>query len=105
MNLAGVEAKQKKKYSVTTNSKHNLPVAPNLLDWEFDVSEPDSVYCSDIMCIWTTEGWLYLPIILDLFSRRAVGWSLGDRIKKNDMICSMSKKGDCWDDLYGANEK
>ncbi|MFT5731037.1 MAG: putative transposase [Desulforhopalus sp.] len=82
MTLAGVEAKQKKKYKVTTNSKHNLPVAPNLLERNFEVSEPDRVYCADITYIWTTEGWLYLAIILDLFSRRVVGWSVGDRMKK-----------------------
>ena len=77
-----VEAKQKKKYKVTTNSKHNLPVAPKLLERHFEVSEPGRVYCSDIKYIWTTEGWLFLAIVLDLFSRRVVGWSMVDRIKK-----------------------
>ena len=82
MKLAGIEAKQKKKYRVTTNSKHNLPVAPNLLERNFEVSEQDRVYCGDITYIWTAQGWLYLAIILDLFSRRVVGWALSNRIKK-----------------------
>ena len=78
MKLAGVEAKQKKKYKITTDSKHNLPVAPNLLERNFTVSEPDRVYCSDITYIWTTEGWLYLAIVLDLYSRQVVGWSMSN---------------------------
>ncbi len=82
MKLAGVKAKQKKKFKVTTDSRHNLPVSPDLLKRDFDVSEPDRVYCSDITYIWTTEGWLYLAIILDLFSRRVVGWSMGSRLTK-----------------------
>lgn len=82
MKLAGVEAKQKKKYRVTTNSKHNLPVAPNLLKRNFAVSEQDRVYCCDIKYIWTAQGWLYLAVVLDLFSRRVVGWALSNRIKK-----------------------
>ena len=82
MKLAGVEAKQKKKFKATTDSKHDLPVAPNLLERNFEVSEPDRVYCSDITYIWTTEGWLYLAVILDLFSRQVVGWSMSNRITK-----------------------
>ena len=76
MKLAGVAAKQKKKFKATTDSKHNLPVAPNLLDRNFEVSEPDRVYCADITYIWTAEGWLYLAIVLDLFSRQIVGWAM-----------------------------
>jgi putative transposase len=82
MKLAGVTAKQKKKFKVTTNSKHNLPVAPNLLNRQFEVQEPDRVYVSDITYIWTHEGWLYLGVILDLFSRQVVGWSLSHRMGK-----------------------
>lgn len=82
MKLAGVAAKQKKKFKVTTDSKHNLPVAPNLLNRQFEVQEPDRVYVSDITYIWTHEGWLYLAVILDLFSRQVVGWSLSNRMTK-----------------------
>lgn len=83
MKLAGVAAKQKKKFKATTDSKHNLPVAPNLLNRQFEVKAPDRVYLSDITYIWTHEGWLYLAVILDLFSRRVIGWSLNNRITKN----------------------
>jgi hypothetical protein len=67
---------------LTTDSKHNLPVAPNLLEKNFEVSEPDRVYCSDITYILTTEGWLYLAVIMDLSSRQVVGWSMNNRITK-----------------------
>ncbi len=82
MKIAGVAAKQKKKFKVTTDSRHNLPVAPNLLERNFEVSEPDTVYCSDITYIWTNEGWLYLVVVLDLLSRQVVGWSMSNRIVK-----------------------
>jgi putative transposase len=82
MKLAGVAAKQKKKFKATTDSKHNLPVAPNLLNRQFAVQGPDSVYVSDITYIWTHEGWLYLAVILDLFSRQVVGWSLSNRMTR-----------------------
>lgn len=82
MKLAGVEAKQKKKFKVTTDSKHDLPVAPNLLNREFQAEAPDRAYVSDITYIWTREGWLYLAIVLDLFSRQIVGWSLNRRMSR-----------------------
>ncbi|MFC1523665.1 IS3 family transposase [Thermodesulfobacteriota bacterium] len=82
MKLAGIVAKQKRKFKATTDSKHNLPVAPNLLNRQFKVKEPDRVYVSDITYIWTTKGWLYLAVILDLFSRQVVGWSLNKRMTR-----------------------
>jgi transposase InsO family protein len=82
MKLANVSAKQKKKFKVTTDSKHNLPVAPNLLERQFKVEEADKVYVSDITYLWTNEGWLYLAVIIDLFSRQVVGWSLSSRMTK-----------------------
>jgi len=86
MNLADVAAKQKKKFKATTNSKHKLPVAPNLLNRQFEVKEPDRVYVSDITYIWTHEGWLYLAVVLDLFSRQVVGWSLSNRMSSKLII-------------------
>jgi transposase InsO family protein len=86
MKLAGVSAKQKKKFKVTTDSKHKLPVAPNLLNRKFTVSEPDRIYVSDITYLWTQEGWLYLAIILDLYSRQVVGWSLNRRMTRTLVI-------------------
>ncbi len=73
MRLANVTAKQKKRLKVTTQSKHNFPVAPNLLKRNFITTEPDKVYCSDITYIWTAEGWLYLTVIIELFFRKIVG--------------------------------
>lgn len=88
MRLAGVAAKQKRKFKVTTDSKHTLPVAPNLLKREFDVPEQDAIYCGDITYIWTQEGWLYLAIVLDLFSRQIVGWSMSNRMTKRLVVDS-----------------
>jgi len=82
MKMANVSAKQKKKFKVTTDSKHNMPVAPNLLGRQFKVEEPDKVYVSDLTYLWTQEGWLYLVVIIDLFSRQVVGWSLNKRMTK-----------------------
>jgi putative transposase len=76
----GIRAKQARRFKATTDSDHNEPVAPNLLDRQFEVDRSDRVWTADITYIWTREGWLYLAVILDLFSRRVVGWSLGKRI-------------------------
>ena len=80
MQREGLRSKHCKKFKVTTDSKHKLPISPNLLQREFDVKEPDRVYVSDITYIWTTEGWLYLAVTIDLFSRLVVGWSLSNRM-------------------------
>lgn len=82
MKLAGVVANQKKKFKATTDSKHNFPVAPNLLNRQFEVNTPDQVYVGDITYIWTREGWLYLAVVIDLFSRQVVGWSLSTRMSR-----------------------
>jgi putative transposase len=76
----GIRAKQARRFKATTDSDHDAPVAANLLDRQFEVDRPDRVWTADITYIWTREGWLYLAAILDLFSRRVVGWSLGKRI-------------------------
>jgi transposase InsO family protein len=144
MKMAGLVAKQKKKFRVTTDSKHNLPVAPNLLNRKFDVEKPNHFWVSDITYVWTAQGWLYLAVIIDLFSRQIVGWSMNSRINRklvadalrmavwhrrpapglifhsdrgsqycsNDfqkllktykMICSMSRKGNCWDNAVAES--
>jgi putative transposase len=138
MRVNGIRAIGKRKYRATTHSKHAHPVAENLLNREFSVDRPNAVWLSDITYIWTSEGWLYLAAVMDLYSRLSVGWSMGSRvnadltldalcqgihrrkvrpdlmhhsdrgsqyasgdyqelIKKTRMICSMSRKGDCWD--------
>ena len=89
MKLAEVAAKQKRKFKVTTDSRHDLPVAPNLLDREFVVNEPNRVYVSDITYLWTREGWLYLAVILDLFSRQVVGWSMHQRIDRSLVMAAL----------------
>lgn len=81
MREAGISAKYRKKYKVTTNSDHSKPVFENVLNREFSVSKPDQVYVSDITYIWTQEGWLYLAVFIDLFNREVVGWSMGSRMK------------------------
>ena len=68
-----IRARHKKRYKVTTDSKHNLPIAPNLLDRNFTPSAPNQVWTSDITYLWTDEGWLFLAIVLDLFNREVIG--------------------------------
>lgn len=134
----GIRARHKRRYRVTTDSRHGLPVAPNRLKRDFAPAEPNQVWTSDITYLWTDEGWLYLAIVLDLFNREVVGWSLkpamtaelvtdaltmawfrrrpgpgvvvhSDRgsqyassafqakLAAYGMTCSMSRKGNCWD--------
>jgi len=138
MKKAGLVARHRKKYKVTTDSEHSHPIAPNLLNRDFSVGLPDMTWLSDITYIPTDEGWLYLAATMDLYGRKIVGWSMdrtmtrklvcdalemgikrrnpgrgllhhSDRgvqyaskdfrkmLEKNGMICSMSRKGDCWD--------
>ena len=81
MKEAGVQVKRRRKYKVTTNSNHKQPVFENVLNRQFDVAQPDQVYVGDITYLWTSEGWLYLAVIIDLYSRKVVGWSMGSRMK------------------------
>lgn len=80
MRESEIRAKQKRRFKVTTNSRHNCPVAPNILDREFEVKELDSVWAGDITYVPTAEGWLYLAAVLDLCSRRVVGWAMDTRM-------------------------
>ena len=135
----GIRARHKRRwYKATTDSTHTLPVAPNRLDRNFTPSVPNQIWTSDITYLWTDEGWLYLAIVLDLFTREVGGWSLkpcmtadivtdaltmawcrrkpavglmhhSDRgrqdasqpfphqLREYGMICSMSRKGNSWD--------
>ena len=76
----GIRAKQVRRYRPTTDSAHPQPVAPNLLDRQFAVAAPNQVWASDVTYIWTREGWLYLAVVMDWFSRRIVGWHLAPRL-------------------------
>lgn len=138
MQAEGLRAKAARKYKATTNSNHKLPVAPNLLEQDFTATVPNQKWVSDITYIQTGEGWLYLAVVLDLYSRLVVGWSMSERmtvdlvsdaltmalwrrkmptgvivhsdrgsqycahayqrlLRNNRLNCSMSKKGDCYD--------
>ena len=138
MRTGDMRAVGKRKYRVTTQSRHTYPVAENLLDRNFMADRPNAVWLSDITYVWTSEGWLYLAAVMDLHSRMVVGWSMGPRIDaeltlsalrqaidhrevrpalvhhsdrggqyaaaeyqklltETQMIGSMSRKGDCWD--------
>jgi putative transposase len=85
MALHGIKARAKRKYKATTDSNHSLPVAPNLLNRQFTVDAPDTVWTSDITYLATDEGWLYVAVVIDLFSRQVVGWSMQSHMKK-DMV-------------------
>ena len=138
MNKAKVSYKRRRKYRRTTDSKHDFPVAENLLERNFTANAANAVWCSDITYLWTMEGWLYLAVVMDLYSRKIVGWALSSSLKTSlvkealtmaywqrkpskglihhsdrgsqyasyeyqdllntyGMQCSMSRKGDCWD--------
>jgi transposase InsO family protein len=86
MQLHGIRAKGKRRFKVTTDSNHDLPIAPNLLDRQFTVAEPDRVWAGDITYIHTDEGWLFLAVVIDLFSRQVVGWSLREDMTRDIVI-------------------
>jgi len=141
MKALNLKVKQKHKYKVTTDSKHHLPVAENVLNRQFSPTGPNQAWGTDITYLWTQEGWIYLAVVIDLYSRRVVGWSMDRRMKKalviralmmainlrkpppglihhsdrgsqyashayqallkqHGMICSMSRKGNCWDTQF-----
>lgn len=82
----GLRSKIARKYKLTTDSNHRLPTAPNLLDRQFTVMQPNKVWRTDITYIRTKEGWSYLCVMLDLFSRRIVGWQTSHRIDRQ-LVC------------------
>lgn len=86
MNEAGVWVRYRKRFKVTTQSKHRQPVFENILKREFDVAAPDRVWASDITYVWTREGWLYLAVVIDLHSRKVVGWSMSSRMSSS-VVC------------------
>ena len=91
MKVHGIIAKTKKKFKATTSSKHNLPVAENLLNQDFVAKKPNTAWVSDITYIWTIEGWLYLAVILDLYSRQVVGWAMSDKLTANFVIKALEQ--------------
>lgn len=76
MREQGLKAKAPRRFKVTTDSCHSFHVAPNVLNRQFDVQSPNTVWTADISYVWTLEGWLYLAVIMDLYSRQIVGWAM-----------------------------
>ena len=79
----GIKIIRTQKYKATTDSNHTFNIAPNLLDQDFSATGPNQKWAGDISYIWTSEGWLYLAVILDLYSRRVIGWAVRNRMKKD----------------------
>lgn len=90
MRKNGIAAERKRRFKVTTDSKHDYPASPNLLNREFDVEEPNTCWVGDITYIWTDEGWLYLAIVMDLFSRMIVGWAMESHMKSELVIDALN---------------
>ena len=82
----GLVAKAGRRFKATTNSRHSLPVAENLLNQDFSCSRIDEKWCGDITYLWTDEGWMYLAAVIDLYSRRVIGWSMDVRMTKQ-LVC------------------
>ena len=82
MRQDGLQGSFRRKFRVTTNSQHRWPVAPNRLERQFEVARLNTVWAGDITYIWTREGWLYLAVLLDLCSRRVVGWAMSSRLHR-----------------------
>jgi transposase InsO family protein len=81
MKKMGLKSIVKKKYVVTTDSKHNFPASENLLNRQFSASRPGEVWVSDITYIKVARGWMYLTVILDLYDRKVVGWAMSESLK------------------------
>ena len=81
MKEAGVWVRYKMKYKATTNSDHKKPIYDNVLKQEFVAQKPDQIWVQDITNVWISEGWLYLAVVIDLYSPRVVGWSMSSRMK------------------------
>jgi putative transposase len=91
MRELGLEGRRKRRFRATTDSQHRYPVAPNLLMQDFDVEAPNTAWITDITYLATLEGWLYLAVILDLFSRRVVGYAMSERIDRELVLEALRK--------------
>ena len=93
MQWHGIRAKGKRRFKVTTDSNHDWPISPNLLNRTFAVGAPDRVWVGDITYIATDEGWLFLSVVIDLFSRQVVGWSLRGDMTRDLVIDALRMAG------------
>jgi len=82
MRAQKLHARPRRRYRATTDSRHTLPISPNLLARRFSVTRPNTAWVTDMTYLWTPQGWLYLAVIIDLFSRRVVGWSMSERLDR-----------------------
>jgi putative transposase len=89
MRESGLAARCRRRYRTTTDSKHSFPIAPNLLERDFTAQGPDESWVTDITFIWTLQGWLYLAVILDVFSRRVVGWATGQHVDRHLALAAL----------------
>jgi putative transposase len=87
----GLKARQKRRFKRTTDSHHAFPVAPNLLEQNFSAERPNQKWAADISYVWTSEGWLYLAVVLDLFARRVVGWAVSNRLHEGLALEALRK--------------
>lgn len=83
MRTNGMQARQRRRFKRTTDSQHAFPVAPNIIDQDFAATGPNQKWGTDISYVWTREGWLYLAVVIDLFARRVVGWSVSNRLHRH----------------------
>lgn len=86
----GIRARRVRRFKATTDSKHTLPVAENVLERQFEVNLPNARWAADITYIWTGQGWLYLAVVMDLFSRRIVGWSMQETLARSLVISALA---------------
>jgi putative transposase len=86
-----LKARQRRRFKRTTDSLHAFPVAPNLLNQDFNAAGPNQKWGADISYVWTREGWLYLAVVIDLFARRVVGWAAGDRLHKELALLALRR--------------
>ena len=90
MRQAGLRTHRRQRYRVTTESRHDRPVAPNVLQRDFQADRPNEKWVADITYIPTQEGWLYLAVIVDLYARRIVGWAMSDRLKDDLTLAALA---------------
>jgi len=91
MKEEGIRSKTKKKHKPASSSPHQLPTYPNLLEQQFNAEKPNQIWVADITYIWTAEGWLYLASIMDLFSRRIVGWAISERMNRQLVMQALER--------------
>jgi putative transposase len=90
LRVLGLRAKAARKFKATTQSRHSLPVAPNLLAQDFTAPAPNRKWVADLTYLWTDEGWLYLAVVLDLYSRAVVGWAMAERMTRDLVIDALT---------------